>query len=250
MGQVESYILQKIASKGSIHFTLLDPDKVQPSQASQIATKLEALGTSAIMIGGSTVVSVSELDEVVKKVQKTVQIPVILFPNHITGISQYADAILFMSLLNSDNPLYISGIQALGAPLIKRYNLETLPLGYIIIDSGSTAAYMGQARAIPRNKPEIAASFALAAQYLGMRFVYLEAGSGAKSPIPYEMIRYVKDVIDIPLIVGGGIKTGEVAKNVVKSGADIVVTGTVIEHMQQEQSISSIITAIQNEESQ
>jgi phosphoglycerol geranylgeranyltransferase len=250
MGQVESYILQKIVSKGSIHFTLLDPDKVQPSQASQIATKLEALGTSAIMIGGSTVVSVSELDEVVKKVQKTVQIPVILFPNQITGISQYADAIFFMSLLNSDNPLYISGIQALGAPLIKRYNLETLPLGYIIIDSGSTAAYMGQARAIPRNKPEIAASFALAAQYLGMRFVYLEAGSGAKSPIPYEMIRYVKDVIDIPLIVGGGIKTGEVAKNIVKSGADIVVTGTVIEHMQQEQSISSIITAIQNEESQ
>jgi phosphoglycerol geranylgeranyltransferase len=250
MGQVESYILQKIVSKGSIHFTLLDPDKVQPSQASQIATKLEALGTSAIMIGGSTVVSVSELDEVVKKVQKKVQIPVILFPNQITGISQYADAIFFMSLLNSDNPLYISGIQALGAPLIKRYNLETLPLGYIIIDSGSTAAYMGQARAIPRNKPEIAASFALAAQYLGMRFVYLEAGSGAKSPIPYEMIRYVKDVIDIPLIVGGGIKTGEVAKNIVKSGADIVVTGTVIEHMQQEQSISSIITAIQNEESQ
>lgn len=248
MGKVESYILQKIASKGSIHFTLIDPDKVQPSQAVQIAAKLETLGTSAIMIGGSTVVSVSQLDEVVKKVQKTVQIPVILFPNHITGISQYADAILFMSLLNSDNPLFISGIQALGAPLIKRYNLETLPLGYIIIDSGSTAAYIGQARALPRDKPEIAASFALAAQYLGMRFVYLEAGSGAKNPVPYEMISYVKDVIDIPLIVGGGIKTGEVAQNIVKSGADVIVTGTIIEYMQQEQDISSIIAAIHNEE--
>lgn len=247
MGKVETYILQKIASKGSIHFTLIDPDKVQPSQAVQIAAKLETLGTSAIMIGGSTVVSVSQLDEVVKKVQKTVQIPVILFPNHITGISQYADAILFMSLLNSDNPLFISGIQALGAPLIKRYNLETLPLGYIIIDSGSTAAYIGQARALPRDKPEIAASFALAAQYLGMRFVYLEAGSGAKNPVPYEMISYVKDVIDIPLIVGGGIKTGEVAQNIVKSGADVIVTGTIIEYMQQEQDISSIIAAIHNE---
>lgn len=247
MGKVESYILQKIASKGSIHFTLIDPDKVQPSQAVQIAAKLETLGTSAIMIGGSTVVSVSQLDEVVKKVQKTVQIPVILFPNHITGISQYADAILFMSLLNSDNPLFISGIQALGAPLIKRYDLETLPLGYIIIDSGSTAAYIGQARALPRDKPEIAASFALAAQYLGMRFVYLEAGSGAKNPVPYEMISYVKDVIDIPLIVGGGIKTGEVAQNIVKSGADVIVTGTVIEYIQQEQDISSIISAIHNE---
>lgn len=247
MGEVESYILQKIASKGSIHFTLIDPDKVQPLQAVQIAAKLETLGTSAIMIGGSTVVSVSQLDEVVKKVQKTVQIPVILFPNHITGISQYADAILFMSLLNSDNPLFISGIQALGAPLIKRYDLETLPLGYIIIDSGSTAAYIGQARALPRDKPEIAASFALAAQYLGMRFVYLEAGSGAKNPVPYEMISYVKDLIDIPLIVGGGIKTGEVAQNIVKSGADIIVTGTVVEYMQQEQDISSIIAAIHTE---
>ena len=147
-------------------------------------------------------------------------------------------------LLNSDNPLFISGIQALGAPLIKRYNLETLPLGYIIIDSGSTAAYIGQARALPRDKPEIAASFALAAQYLGMRFVYLEAGSGAKNPVPYEMISYVKDVIDIPLIVGGGIKTGEVAQNIVKSGADVIVTGTIIEYMQQEQDISSIIAAI------
>ncbi|MHA2274288.1 MAG: phosphoglycerol geranylgeranyltransferase, partial [Candidatus Kariarchaeaceae archaeon] len=200
-----------------------------------------------IMVGGSTVVSVSQLDEVVKKVQRSVQIPVILFPNHITGISQYADAILFMSLLNSDNPLFISGIQALGAPLIKRYHLETLPLGYIIIDSGSTAAYIGQARALPRDKPEIAASFALAAQYLGMRFVYLEAGSGAKNPVPYEMIRYVKDIIDIPLIVGGGIKTKQVARNIVKSGADIVVTGTITEYMEQEQDISEIITTIKNE---
>jgi len=244
MGKVESYILHKIASEGNIHFTLIDPDKVQPAQAVQIAKQLENLGTAAIMIGGSTVVSVSQLDEVVKKVQKSVQIPVILFPNHITGISQYADAILFMSLLNSDNPLFISGIQALGAPLIKRYHLETLPLGYIIIDSGSTAAYIGQARALPRDKPEIAASFALAAQYLGMRFVYLEAGSGAKNPVPYEMIRYVKQIIDIPLIVGGGIKTKKVARNIVKSGADIIVTGTVIESMEQIQDISEIITAI------
>jgi phosphoglycerol geranylgeranyltransferase len=247
MGKVESYILQKITSDGSVHFTLIDPDKVQPSQAVQIAKRLESLGTTAIMIGGSTVVSVSQLDEVVKQVQRSVQIPVILFPNHITGISQYADAILFMSLLNSDNPLFISGIQALGAPLIKRYHLETLPLGYIIINSGSTAAYIGQARALPHDKPEIAASFALAAQYLGMRFVYLEAGSGAKNPVPYEMIRYVKDIIDIPLIVGGGIKTKQVARNIVKSGADIVVTGTIIEDMEQEQDISEIITAIQNE---
>lgn len=244
---MEAYILHKIAAEGSIHFTLIDPDKVQPSQAVQIAKKLAKLGTSAIMIGGSTVVSVSQLDNVVKEVQSSVQIPVILFPNHITGISQYADAILFMSLLNSDNPLFISGIQALGAPLIKRYHLETLPLGYIIIDSGSTAAYIGQARALPRDKPEIAASYALAAQYLGMRFVYLEAGSGAKNPVPYDMIRYVKEVIDIPLIVGGGIKTREIAQNVVKSGADIVVTGTVIEYMKQEQNISEIIAAIHRE---
>lgn len=229
MKRVEEYLLQTIRCKGSIHLSLLDPDRILPSEATQMAKALEAAGTTAIMIGGSTVVSVPQLDEVVKAVKDEVKVPVILFPNNITGISQFADAIWFMSLLNSDNPHFITGLQALGAPLIKRYGLETLSLGYIIVDAGSTAAYIGQARALPRDKPEIVASYALAAQYLGVHFVYLEAGSGAREPVPLEMISVVKNAIDIPLVVGGGIRSRFEAEAVVKAGADIVVTGTIVE---------------------
>ena len=229
MKRVEEYLLQTIRRKGSLHLSLLDPDRILPSEAAQTAKALEAAGTTAIMIGGSTVVSVPQLDEVVKAVKDEVKVPVILFPNNITGISRFADAVWFMSLLNSDNSLFITGIQALGAPLIKRYGLETLSLGYIIVDAGSTAAYIGQARTLPRDKPEIVASYALAAQYFGMHFVYLEAGSGAREPVPLKMVSVVKNTIEIPLVVGGGIRTRFEAEAIVKAGADIVVTGTIVE---------------------
>ncbi len=244
MKRVEEYLLTSIRREGSVHLSLLDPDRIQPSEAAQRATVLEAAGTTAIMIGGSTVVSVPQLDDVVKAVKDEVQVPVILFPNNITGISQFADAIWFMSLLNSDNPLFMTGIQALGAPLVKRYDLETLSLGYIIVDSGSSAAYIGQARAFPRDKPEIVASYALAAQYLGMHFVYLEAGSGAHEPIPNKMLSVVKETIDVPLIVGGGIRNRCDAEAIVNAGADIVVTGTIVEEKGSEEEMVEIIKGI------
>lgn len=244
MSRVKDYLLKKIGLEGSIHLSLFDPDRMRPSEASKIAKKLEDAGTAAIMVGGSTVVSVPQLDEFVKVVKGEVKVPVILFPNNITGISRYADAIWFMSLLNSDNPYFITGVQALGAPLVKMYGLEILPLGYIIIDSGSSAAYMGQARAIPRDKPEIAASYALAAQYLGTHFIYLEAGSGASRPISSKMISVVKKTIDIPLIVGGGIRTRNDAEAVVRAGADMVVTGTIIEDTGLELKMLDIIRSI------
>jgi len=245
MKRVEEYLLTSIRREGSVHLSLLDPDRIQPSEAALRANVLEAAGTTAIMIGGSTVVSVPQLDDVVKAVKDEVKVPVILFPSNITGISQFADAIWFMSLLNSDNPLFLTGIQALGAPLVKRYGLETLSLGYIIVDSGSSAAYIGQARAFPRDKPEIVASYALAAQYLGMHFVYLEAGSGAREPVPKKMLSVVKDTIDVPLIVGGGIRNRFDAEAVVNAGADIVVTGTIVEEKGSEKEIIEIIKGIQ-----
>lgn len=244
MKRVEEYLLTSIRREGSVHLSLLDPDRIQPSEAAQMATVLEAAGTTAIMIGGSTVVSVPQLDDVVKAVKDKVKVPVILFPNNITGISRFADAIWFMSLLNSDNPLFMTGIQALGAPLVKRYGLETLSLGYIIVDSGSSAAYIGQARAFPRDKPEIVASYALAAQYLGMHFVYLEAGSGAREPVPKTMLSVVKDTIDVPLIVGGGIRNRYDAEAIVNAGADILVTGTIVEEKGSEEEMVEIIKGI------
>lgn len=207
-GNVEKYLLDKIESEGSIHITLIDPEEVTPPQASRIVNKAKQSETSAIMIGGSTVISSAHLDDVVKAVKRTVKMPIILFPNNVTGISRYADAIWFMSLLNSVDPYFLMGAQILGAPLVRKFALEPIPLGYLIVGEGGTAGVVGKAIPIPYNKPELAAAHALAGQYLGMRFIYLEAGSGAKNPVPPDMIRAVRHYIEVPLVVGGGINRG------------------------------------------
>ena len=243
-GNVEKYLLEKIQAEGSIHITLIDPEKVTPAQASKIASKAKSCETSAIMIGGSTFVSGAHLDDVVKTVKRTVRIPIILFPNNVTGISRYADAIWFMSLLNSVDPYFIMGAQILGAPLVKKYGLEPIPLGYIIVGEGGTAGVVGKAIPVPYNKPELAAAHALAGQYLGMRFIYLEAGSGARSPVPPEMVGAVKRYIDTPLIVGGGIRSREQALAAASAGADIIVTGNVIEENGIRRKVSEIIEGI------
>lgn len=246
IGTVERYLLDKIKSEGAIHITLLDPEKVTSPQASTIADKAKSSGTSAIMIGGSTFVSTKHLDDVVRAVKRIVKIPVILFPNNVTGISRYADAIWFMSLLNSVDPYFIMGAQVLGAPIVKRYGLEPIPLGYIIVGEGGTASIVGKAVPVPYNKPELAAAHALAGQYLGMRFIYLEAGSGAKKPVTPEMINTVKHYIDVPLVVGGGIKSREQAIAAASAGADIIVTGNIVEYTEVKSSISEIVEGIKN----
>lgn len=229
IGRVEKHFLDKIKAEGAIHITLLDPEKVTPETAFDTAHEAEAGRTAAIMVGGSTVMSTGHLDDVVKAVKKAIKIPVILFPNNVTGISKYADAIWFMSLLNSSDPYFLTGAQVLGAPLVKKFGLEAIPLGYIIIGEGGAASVIGRACSIPYDKPELAVAHALAAQYLGMRFVYLEAGSGAKQTVPTEMIKMVKSLVDVTLIVGGGIRNGDQVKTIVSAGANIVVTGTITE---------------------
>ncbi len=227
--RVERYLQRELKKKGVLHMALIDPDKCTPDKAAEIAQAAERAGSTAIMIGGSTGITQEELDATVKTIKKMCKLPVILFPGSLQGLSRYADAVWFLSVLNSTDPYYITEAQALGAILVKKYGLEALPLGYIVVGEGGAAGYFSRAAAIPLDHPEIAALYALAAQYMGMRFVYLERGSGAPSPVPLEMIGMVKRVIDIPLIVGGGIRTGRDAFTVVRSGADIVVTGTVIE---------------------
>jgi phosphoglycerol geranylgeranyltransferase len=244
VGHVEKYLLEKIKAEGAVHMTLVDPEKVTSPQASRVAEKAKASGTSAIMIGGSTFVSQSHLDAVVRAIKHTVKIPTILFPNNITGISRYADAIWFMSLLNSVDPYFVIGAQILGAPVIKKYNLEPISMGYIIVGEGGTAGIVGKAIPVPYNKAELAAAHGLAGQYLGMHFIYLEAGSGARIPVPPEMIRTVKYFVDAPLVVGGGIKTKEQALAAASAGADIIVTGNVIEKSEVDQKVSEIVDGI------
>ncbi len=229
MGPTEEYLLKRIEEEGTIHFTLMDPEKFSPRTSARICRECEEAGSAAILIGGSTIPHPHQVDLTVKAVKRSVKIPLILFPGNISGISPYADAILFMSLLNSTNPYFIIGAQALGAPLVKRHRLEAIPLGYIIMGSGGAAGVVGYAHPIPYDQPELAAMHALAAQYLGMRLIYLEAGSGANEPIPPKTISTVKGTIDVPLIVGGGIRTGTDAKRAAEAGADIIVTGTAVE---------------------
>lgn len=246
VGRVEKYLLEKIKRENSIHITLIDPEKVTAPQASAVAAKAKLGGTSAIMIGGSTFTSTKHLDNVVKAVKRTAKLPVILFPNNVTGISRYADAIWFMSLLNSVDPYFLVGAQILGAPMVKKYRLEPIPMGYIIVGDGGTAGVVGKAVPIPYNKPELAAAHALAGQYLGMRFIYLEAGSGARKPVPSGMIRAVKSYIDVPLIVGGGIKTRKQALTAAAAGADIIVTGNIVENAEVKDKVSEIIKGIKS----
>lgn len=244
LGRTEKYLLEKIKAEGSIHITLIDPEKVTVEQASRVSVSSQSSGTAAIMVGGSTFASQIHLDNVVKAIKASVTIPTILFPNNETGISSYADAIWFMSLLNSVDPYFLMGAQILGAPLVKKYGIEPISMGYIIVGDGGTAGIVGKAISVPYTKPELAAAHALAGQYLGMRFIYLEGGSGAAHPVPPEMINAVKHLLDIPLIVGGGIKTKEQAKDAASAGADIIVTGNLTESSDANQRISEIIQAI------
>jgi phosphoglycerol geranylgeranyltransferase len=231
--------------KDTRHLTLLDPDKQDPAEAGQIALNASRGGTDGIMVGGSQRISQENLDTTVKNIKGKVDLPVILFPGGVTGISTYADAIFFMSLLNSKNPYFITGAQAQGAPIVKKVDIEPISMGYVVVEPGGAVGEVGDAELVPRDKPEIACGYALAAQYLGMKLVYLEAGSGADRHVPEEMISAVKEAVDIPVIVGGGIRTGTDARAVSGAGADIVVTGTIVEQVEDvEGKIEEITTAL------
>jgi len=244
VGTVEKYLKAKIRDDGAIHIALIDPEKVDAEFASRVAHIAESCQTAAIMVGGSTSISTSHLDDIVTAIKKTVRIPVILFPNNITGISKYADAMWFMSLLNSADPYFIIGAHVLAAPFIRKFGLETIPMGYIIIGEGGTAGVVGKVSPIPFNKPELAVAHALAAQYFGMRFVYLEAGSGAKQPVPTEMVKMVKDLTDVTLIVGGGVRNGKQAREIAKAGAQIIVTGNITEEPNVKEKLAELVRHI------
>jgi len=245
-GEVEQYLLDQIKEKGCIHFTLVDPDKTSGHDCAEIATQAEKGGTTAIMIGGSTLAASQDLDEAIQRIKKQVKVPIILFPNGPMGVSKYADAIWFMSLLNSASTYFLIDAHLLSAPLVKRYQLEAMPMGYIICGEGCVAGYIGQARNISYRYPQLAVGYSLAAETLGMRFVYLEAGSGAREPVPPTMVGAVRKYINIPLIVGGGIRSPEAAKTAQMAGADAIVTGTLVEEESEiSDRISDIVRAIQ-----
>jgi phosphoglycerol geranylgeranyltransferase len=229
MGKVEQYLLALRKKKAGLIFVLIDSEESKLTQSAKLAKEVEKIGAAAILVGGSSAINQLEMAEVVKTLKKSVKIPIILFPGNVTGVVPKADAILFSSLMNSENPYYITQAQALGAPTVLKFGLEPLPTAYIIIGEGTTAWFVGSARAIPFEKSGIAAAYSLAAQFFGMRFVYLEAGSGAKQSIRPEMVKAVRSVFSGFLIVGGGIRDAKTASSLVRAGADAVVIGTMLE---------------------
>jgi len=245
LSRVENYINDELKRHKKICFALLDSENFE--DIAGVAKKVESLGASAILVGGSSAIDQLDLDKLVISIKSIISIPVILFPGNVTGVSPNADAILFTSLLNSEDPYFISGAQALGALLVKKYNIEPLPTGYIIIGDNTTAWFIGRAKGIPFEKSNIAVMYSLAAQYLGMRFVYLEAGSGAKKNVSAEMISNVRKYYDGLLIVGGGIKNSSIAKELAEAGADILVIGTLLERDPDwEKKFNDIILAIRS----
>ena len=211
------------------YFVLIDPEQCEVAKCAKLASEIEAAGADAILLGGSFLTN--DLHPIAKSLKQETKLPVVLFPSDSMHLTPHADAILYISLISGRNPNYLIGEQVKAAPWIQRHGLTPIPTGYMLIEGGNrtTVEFMSGTIPIPRDKPDIAGPHALAAQYLGMQMVYLEAGSGATYPVPNEMIATVKAQISIPLIVGGGIRTPKIAAKKVAAGADFVVTGNVLE---------------------
>lgn len=243
--KVESYLKSELKKKKALLFVLIDSEVSNIDASVRLAKDVEKIGASAILVGGSSATDQIEMAQSVKQIKKGIKIPIILFPGNVTGVVPDADAILFSSLMNSENPYFITQAQALGAPSVLKFDLEPLPTAYLVIGDGTSAWFVGSARGIPFEKPKIAAAYALAAQFLGMRFVYLEAGSGAKTSVKPEMVQTVRKMFNGFLIVGGGIKDTKTAKELVKAGADALVIGTFLEKGGSIKKLSEIAKAIQ-----
>ncbi|MEX2192747.1 MAG: geranylgeranylglyceryl/heptaprenylglyceryl phosphate synthase [Nitrosarchaeum sp.] len=244
-GKVELFLKSELKKKNALLFVLIDSEVSKLEYSRKLAQDVEKIGASAILVGGSSATDQIEMAQVVKGIKKGIKIPIILFPGNVTGVVPDADAILFSSLMNSENPYFITQAQALGAPSVLKFRLEPLPTAYLVIGDGTSAWFVGSARGIPFEKPKIAAAYALAAQFLGMRFVYLEAGSGAKSSVTPEMVKTVRKAFNGFLIVGGGIRDIKTATNLVKAGADALVIGTFLEKGGSVKKLAEIAKAIQ-----
>tara|TARA_B100002051_G_scaffold196881_1_gene186791 strand:- start:1672 stop:2406 length:735 start_codon:yes stop_codon:yes gene_type:complete len=218
-----------VKTNGAGFIILIDPDKKNDKKIVQMVQAAN-LYADAIFVGGSIMMD-KLYHERVKLIKSISNLPVILFPGGVNQLNDYYDAMLFMSLLSGRNPHYLIGEQVIAAPIVRDFGIEAIPTGYLLVDGGSptTVEFISGTKPLSPYRPDVIVSHALAAQYLGMRLIYLEAGSGARNKIPGSVIKKISSEIDIDLIVGGGIRTPQMAKNIIKSGASHVVIGSAIE---------------------
>lgn len=210
---------------------LIDPDNYEITELDVLHDLCVEANVDYFFFGGS-LVTTSGYEEKIGYLKAMSNIPVIIFPGNLSQISGNADAILFLSLISGRNPDLLIGQQVTAAPMLKKLGIETIPTGYMLIDTGrlTTAQYISSTYPIPYDKPEVAASTALAGQMLGLQVIYADGGSGAKKPVSAQMIQAIKKHVDLPLIIGGGIKTPEEAEMAFLSGANVIVVGNQIEH--------------------
>jgi phosphoglycerol geranylgeranyltransferase len=227
---VYSQIVEKKLKGEKSFAVLIDPDKVDAEAIRELAAKAVEAKVDFLFVGGSLVIS-DHLDDCIKEIREHCNIPVLLFPGSPSQISREADALLYLSLISGRNPELLIGQHVISAPFVKKSGLEIIPTGYMVIDGGAatTVSYISNAAPIPSDKSDIAMCTAMAGEMLGMKLVYMDAGSGARKAISEEMIHTVAGQISVPLIVGGGIRDAEKAYLNCKAGADIIVVGNAIE---------------------
>lgn len=231
MKQEIQQLFLKNKKQGRKSFTvLIDPDKISLNKTEELVQLSVDAQVDYFFVGGSLVIS-NHLDECIQQLKSACDIPVILFPGSPSQVSKYADAILYLSLISGRNPELLIGQHVISAPLVKKSGLEILPTGYMVIDGGAptTVSYISNATPIPADKEDIAMCTAMAGEMLGMKLIYMDAGSGAKNPIPEMMIERVAKNIESPLIIGGGITDPEKAYRNCKAGASVIVIGNAIE---------------------
>ena len=223
--------LQQHKQRGKKSFAvLIDPDKVDDAATARLVQLATVASVDYLLVGGSLLVS-NRLEQVVRQIKAQCTIPVVLFPGSPSQLTRYADALLYLSLISGRNPELLIGQHVISAPVVKESGLEVMPTGYMVIDGGAptTVSYISNAAPIPADKNEIAVCTAMAGEMLGMKLIYMDAGSGARRAIPEAMIEAVAAHISIPLIVGGGITSPEKAYLNCKAGADVIVIGNAIE---------------------
>lgn len=224
-------ILLERKQKGSKALAvLIDPDKAAPGHLDRLIVLSEAAGVDCFFVGGSLLLS-EQLEQTVRAIKQRSAIPVLLFPGAAHHVTPAADALLYLSLISGRNPDLLIGQHVLSAPAIRRSGLEVIPTGYLVVDGGvaTTVSYISNAAPLPANKPDIAVCTAMAGELLGHKLIYMDAGSGALQPVSPEMIRAVARNIQVPLIVGGGIRDAEKAAAAAAAGADVVVVGNILE---------------------
>jgi len=227
---IYSTILEKISNQRKQLAVLVDPDNLGTKEITDLASKSSGADVDYFFVGGSLLIN-NQLDLCVKILKENSQIPVILFPGNTMQMSWKADAILFLSLISGRNAEMLIGRHVISAPYIKMSPLEVISCGYMLIESGKQTAvqYMSNTSPIPSDKNDIAICTAMAGEMLGLKLIYLEAGSGAKNPVPFNMIENVKGSLSIPLIVGGGVRSPGQARQICQAGADLLVIGTAFE---------------------